>query len=125
MRHNFEQLVAWKKSRAFVKRIYVATQSFPSEEKFGLTSQIRRAAVSIPSNIAEGCGFESDKQVIRFLEVAVGSSCELETQLFLAFDLEYLDQSIFDSLREDLVHLRKTIIGFQHALKSNLKNTQD
>lgn len=116
MRHNFEQLVAWQKARAFVKELYIITRLFPDEERFGLTSQMRRAAVSIPSNIAEGCGFDSDKQVNRFLEIAVGSTCELETQLYLSFDLGYINQELLQSLRKDLIEVRKLILGFKRKL---------
>jgi len=79
MRHNFLHLEIWKRSRKLVKIIYQTSKSFPSEEKFGLTSQIRRAAVSVPSNIAEGCGRDTDPQLKNFMNIAIGSICEVET----------------------------------------------
>ena len=79
MRHNFLNLEIWKRSRHLVKRIYIISKRFPNEEKFGLTSQLRRAAISVPSNISEGCGRGSDPQLIHFLDVAIASLCELET----------------------------------------------
>ena len=116
MRHTYQQLRVWQKAREFVKDIYLATEALPGEEKFGLTSQIRRAAVSIPSNIAEGCGFNSDKQVNRFLEMAVSSSCELETQLFLSMDLGYIQSNKVEILQHELIELRRMMIGFRKSL---------
>ena len=83
MRHNFKALEIWKRSRKLVKNTYLTTKTFPSEEKFGLVSQINRSAVSIPSNIAEGCGRGTDAQLVHFLDIAIGSNCELETQFYL------------------------------------------
>ncbi|MGB1218068.1 MAG: four helix bundle protein, partial [Saprospiraceae bacterium] len=80
-RHNFRELNAWKKARLLVKEIYLMTESFPKSEMFGLTSQMRRAAVSIPSNIAEGCGRGTIPQFKQFLDISYASSCELETQI--------------------------------------------
>ncbi|MEM6317242.1 MAG: four helix bundle protein [Bacteroidota bacterium] len=116
MRHNFLHLDIWKRSRKMVKNIYKATKSFPSEEKFGLTSQIRRAAISVPSNIAEGCGRDSDPQLKNFLNIAIGSICELETQVYLAFDLEYLNQTATDMLVNEITIIRKMMMSFQKRL---------
>ena len=87
--HNFKELKVWQKGRKFVKDIYLLTRNFPQEELFVLTSQMRRAAISIPSNIAEGSGRGSDKDFARFIDIATGSSFELESQLYVASDLEY------------------------------------
>ena len=81
---NHKNLDVWKKSIALVKDVYNITKGFPDDEKFGIVNQIRRAAVSIPSNIAEGCGRCSDKELLRFLDIANGSLAELETQLIIA-----------------------------------------
>ena len=116
MRHNFLHLEIWKRSRILVKSIYTTSKSFPSEEKFGLKSQICRAAVSVPSNIAEGCGRSTDPQLKNFLSIAIGSICELETQVYLAFDLEYFDQQITKALITEITAIRKMMMSFQNRL---------
>ena len=88
--HNFKELDVWKKSRILVKDIYLLLANFPDVEKFGIISQMKRAVVSIPSNIAEGSGRSSDKEFVRFLDIAIGSAFELETQLYLSFDLSFI-----------------------------------
>ena len=113
MKHNFKKLDIWKRSRAFVKEIYQATKKFPKEELFGLTAQIRKAAVSIPSNIAEGCGRSTDAQLIHFLDIAIASSCEVETQLYVAFDLEYINEIEKDRLTQEASEIRRMTIKFQ------------
>lgn len=117
MKHNFKNLDIWKLSRELVKEIYLTTKSFPSDEKFGLTSQIRRCAVSVPSNIAEGCGRGTDKQLVHFLDIAVGSSCELESQLYLAFDLEYIQQNDLDYYTKKINQIRRMTMSFQRRYK--------
>lgn len=87
---NYKDLIVWQKSIELSVLIYKLTSSFPSEEKFGLTSQIRRSSVSIPSNIAEGFGRVSKKYFLNFLKITMGSICELETQLILAEKLKYI-----------------------------------
>jgi len=82
--HNFKELKVWKAGIEICKTIFVLTRSFPGEEKFGLISQMTRSAVSIPSNIAEGCGRKSNKELHQFLNIALGSSFELETQIIIA-----------------------------------------
>jgi four helix bundle protein len=91
---SYRDLVAWQQARILVKATYVATKLFPKEETYGLTQQIRRAAVSVPSNIAEGYGRGSRKDYVRFLLTARGSLYELQTQLLLAQDLGYLDLTL-------------------------------
>jgi four helix bundle protein len=90
---TYKELDAWIKCRQLVKEVYNVTMSFPKEELYGLTSQMRRCAVSIPSNIAEGYGRQYKKETIHFLHVARGSIYELETQLYVAFDLTYISQN--------------------------------
>ena len=116
--HNFRELKIWQKSRMLVKEVYILTQGFPKAEQFGLTSQIRRSAVSIPSNIAEGCGRDTDKQLKYFLEIASGSSCELETQLLLAFDLEYLTEKELNTVEIKINEVQKMIVGFKKSLQN-------
>lgn len=87
---SHKDLKVWQKGIELVKSIYEITQLFPSNEQFGLVSQMRRAAVSIPSNIAEGCGRNSDKELIHFLYIALGSASELETQIIISQELSFL-----------------------------------
>src|SRR6185369_3939525 len=91
-------LIVWQKSMRFVTDVYGVTKKFPNEEKFGLSIQTRRAAVSIPSNLAEGHGRESKREFHQFVNVARGSLLEVETQLEIAFNLKYIDQQQFKTL---------------------------
>lgn len=88
---SFRDLLAWQKAVELCRVVYVASRRFPDDERYGLTSQIRRSAVSIPSNIAEGYGRRSRGDYVRFLDVSLGSLCELETQLILAVRLDFVD----------------------------------
>ena len=112
-----EQLKVWQLAMDIAKEIYVLTNEFPSEEKFGLTSQIRRAAVSIASNIAEGAGRYSDKEFAHFLSIASGSSFEVRTQLLIAASLNYITKEKVDPLVKRLSELEKMIFGFRRTLK--------
>jgi len=89
---GFQQLIAWQKAYELVLGVYRASQRFPADERFGLTQQMRRAAVSIPANVAEGWGRGSRTDYVRFLDMARGSAYELQTQLWIASDLGYLDK---------------------------------
>lgn len=112
---NHKDLDAWKHSISLVTEIYEITKSFPKEEIYALTSQIRRAAVSIPSNIAEGSARQSDKEFIQFLYIALGSAVETETQLIIARNLNYTkDVSL---IFEKIESVRKLIIGLIKHLK--------
>jgi len=95
---TYRDLLVWQKSMSLVTAVYRITKSFPVEEKFGLTSQIQRCAVSIPSNIAEGYGRRSTGDYLRFLQIAMGSVFELQTQLEIARNLDYLTQARFEEL---------------------------
>jgi len=95
--HNFKELKAWKAGIEVSKLIFQLTRSFPPEEKYGLISQMIRSAVSVPSNIAEGCGRKSNKELYQFLNIALGSSFELETQLIIAKEFNYIDQVTLDA----------------------------
>ena len=120
MKHNFKNLNIWKLSRELVKEIYLITKKFPADERFGLTSQIRRCAVSIPSNIAEGCGRGTDRQLAHFLDISVGSSCELESHLYLCFDLDYINETDLENFTSKVVSIRRMTLRFQARYKSNL-----
>jgi four helix bundle protein len=90
---RFRELKAWQLSMDLAERVYLLTDAFPKSETYGLTSQIRRAAVSVPSNLAEGCGRDSTKEFLHFIAIAVGSICEIETQLLLSQRLKYINTS--------------------------------
>jgi four helix bundle protein len=112
--HNYKELKIWNDSRILVKEIYQVTQLFPSSEIFGLTSQLRRASVSVPANIAEGTGRGSDKELNRYLDISKGSLFEIETLLVLANDLEYLEKEKFEMLMEKIGSIIKMLVAFQN-----------
>ena len=114
---TFKDLKVWQKSYSLVLEIYKATKQFPSEERFGLISQIRRAAVAIPSNIAEGYARGYLKQYIQFLYVAYASGAELETQLMLASDLEYIKKEKFHSLIERYYEIERMLAALVKSLE--------
>lgn len=114
---HFRTLLIWQKSMTLVTAIYQSTRKFPKEELFGLTSQLRRCSVSIPSNIAEGSGRESDKDYIRFLTISVGSLFELQTQLEIAKNIDYLTQEEFNKQYEDTRELERMLVSFIKKVK--------
>jgi len=114
--HNFKELKVWKAGIEICKTIFELTRSFPSEERFGLMSQMTRCAVSIPSNIAEGCGRKSNKELNQFLNIALGSSFELETQLIIAKGFNYLSVEKFDVINASIIEIQKMISGLQKSL---------
>ena len=114
MKQDFRSLVVWQKAIAFVTELYRATQSFPNEERFGLTSQLRRASVSIPSNIAEGQGRLTRGEFRQFLGHAKGSICEVETQLTIAHNLVYLNELAV--LLEKLHEVARLLNGLLNSL---------
>jgi four helix bundle protein len=113
-----KNLDAWKLSFAFVKEAYKVTAIFPAEEKFGLVSQIRRAAVSIPVNIAEGAARKSKKEFLQFLYIAEGSLSELDTLIELSFELNFCSKQIADDLLLLLENISKRIFGLIRKLSS-------
>lgn len=116
---DFHSLKVWGKAHALTLTIYKSTEQFPRQELYSLTNQIQRAAVSIPANIAEGCGRDSDAELKRFFLIAMGSSSELEYLLLLAHDLGYLEKIIYESIQNDLVEVRKMLNSFIQTLKHN------
>jgi four helix bundle protein len=114
---NFRNLLIWQKAMTLVTQIYKFTKKFPKDELFGLTSQIRRCSISIPSNIAEGYGRSSDPEMLRFLNIATGSLFELQTQLEIAFNIEYIDRETFDGLYANSRELEIMIISFSNKIK--------
>ncbi len=115
--HRYKELQVWKKSRAFASIIYKVTSTFPPEEKFGLTNQLRRAAVSIPSNIAEGASRKSNKDFARFIEIAIGSANEIDTQLLIGLDLDFISIAVHSSIDKELQSIIKMLSKFKSTLK--------
>ncbi len=111
---NFRELTVWKKAHALAVHIYQISRSLPKEELYGLSSQMRRACVSIPANIVEGCGRGSDADFARFLYIAMGS----EYHLVLACDLEFLEKERADSVVAELSEIKKMLSGFIKKLKT-------
>jgi four helix bundle protein len=116
------QLAVWQRSINLVKGIYQLTEEFPESEKFGLISQMRRAAVSIPSNIAEGAARNSRKEFINFLHIAQGSIAELETQILISQELGFVKVDSVNSLLQEMDEISKMIIGLQRSLKTVTSN---
>ena len=116
--HNFRELVVWKKAIELTITIYKTTESFPKIEVYGITSQMRRAAISVSSNIAEGSGRGSNADFSRFLDMAKGSAFELETQTIISNRLGYFQHEIAKSLESQLIEIQKMITGLQRTLKS-------
>ncbi len=113
---NFRELDIWNLSRGLVKEIYFLMKTMPDEEKYGLTSQIKRSVISIPSNIAEGCAKKSNKDFSRFLEICLGSCYELETQLILCYDVELIPEKNIEDKIILLQNIEKKISSFLNYL---------
>ena len=116
MKHNFHKMDIWIESRQMVKLVYQLTSNFPNSEIFGLSSQVRRTAISVPSNIAEGSGRNTSPDFKRFLDAAIGSLCELETQLLLALDLEYISEVDCSNAIQQLIDIRRKTVSFKSSL---------
>jgi len=117
---SFEEINSWQKSRIFNKRIYQITENSNFKKDFDLVRQIRRASISISSNIAEGFERNTDKEFIYFLYVAKASAGEVRSQIYLAFDLEYIAKQEFDELLESVTEISKLISGFIKYLSPKL-----
>jgi len=116
---SFRDLIVWQKSVDFVTEIYSTTKEFPDEEKYGLSSQIRRASVSIPSNVAEGFGRKSDGDFARFLSIAIGSSYEVQTQIEIAQNIGFMS----NETRIKLLDMLEEVERMLKSLKSKVKKT--
>jgi len=114
---NYRNLVIWQKAHALTLFIYQLTSTFPNEERYGLTTQMRRAAVSIPSNIAEGSGRSSKPDLRRFLIIAIGSASELEYQLILSKDLMFISDYECETTTAKTTELRKMLYAYANKLK--------
>lgn len=122
--HNFKNLKIWILGMDLTTDIYVITKTFPTNEMYGLISQMRRCVISIPSNIAEGTSRKSAKDVSRFLDISIGSLFELETQIFISKQLNYVNEDQFSKLTQKITELQKMIFGFQKNIlnQSESKN---
>ena len=116
---NFKELNVWLKAHQLVLAVYQVTKSFPSDELFGLTSQMRRAAASIPANIAEGCGRSSDAEFARFLYISFGSASELEYHILLAHDLGMLNEIDCGKLTGNVIEIKKMLSSLIKKVKTD------
>jgi len=112
MKKAYIDLDVWKRSRSLASDIYSITKKFPKDELFGLTNQMRRSAVSVPSNIAEGLGRQHENEAIQFFYIARGSLYELETQLYISFDQKYLSEADLKSTLEEVTACKQMLHGF-------------
>ena len=119
LKHNFKNLKVWQKSVDLAVKVYEISQSFPPEEKFGITSQMRRSSVSVPSNIAEGTAKNTSKSFSNSLDISLGESFELETQAIIANRVGILNNDAFKDLDSDIDEIQKMIIGFKSTVESN------
>ena len=115
---DFRKLQVWSRSHDLTLRVYELTSRFPREEIYGLTSQIRRASASIPTNIAEGCGRDSSAEFARFLQIAMGSASETEYLILLAHDLKYLSDNQYVELTDTIVSLKKMLTALLRNIRS-------
>lgn len=115
---SYKDMEVWQKGRVLVRTVYQLTDEFPDKERFCLTQQIRRAAISVPSNIAEGHSRHGLNDYIHFISIAIGSLAELDTQIILACDLLYIDESQQEMISEDITKLQRQL----HALRQSLRN---
>ena len=117
---DYKNLQVWEKSHQFILDVYKATLNFPKNELYGLTSQVRRAAVSIPTNLAEGCGRRTDGELAQFAQIAAGSASEMDYLLFLCHDLKYIEDDNYTALSSQLVEIRKMLTSLLKTLRANL-----
>jgi four helix bundle protein len=115
---DFRELKVWQKAHQVAVNVFRHSRSFPAEERFGLTAHLRKSATSVPSNIAEGCGRDTEKELGRFLSIAAGSASELEYQLLLAHDLEYLPPDAYADLKEQVAEVKRMLYRFMQSLSS-------
>ncbi len=116
---DYRKLIVWERSHKLVLSIYSATRTFPKDELFGLTSQMRRAAASIPANIAEGCGRDTDPELKRFVDISHGSASELAYFVFLAHEPGYIDSPVFTQLEDETGQVKRMLGAFARRLKAD------
>lgn len=116
---DFRKLKVWEKAQHFALQAYRITTNFPSDERFGLTVQLRRAVASVPANMAEGCGRDGDREPSRFMSIAAGSASEVEYQLPLAWDLNYIQDETTGKLNQQVREIKRMLNSFIKKLKAN------
>ena len=116
---DFRKIVVWQKAHALTLQVYRVTVFFPKEELYGLTSQMRRASSSIGANIAEGCGRDSQVELVRFMHIASGSASELEYHFLLARDLGFIDGTTYTEFDMSINEIKKMLAGFAKAVRTN------
>ena len=116
---DFRNLTVWRKSHRLALAVYESSRKFPQEERYGLTSQLRRAAVSIPTNIAEGCGRQGDPEFARFLSISMGSASETEYLLLLANELGLLNDDTYRRLSADIEEIKRRLAALMAKLKAD------
>ena len=119
---DYRKVKVWGKAHILVKDLYNATSKFPREELFGMTSQLRRAGASIPTNIAEGCGRGSDPDFRRFLQIAFGSANEVEYLIFLSYELNYIQKNQYTELNNKIIEVKKMLSGMIKTLTKDINN---
>ena len=117
---NYKDLVVWEKAHNLTLAIYRGTHDFPKEERFGLTSQIRRSSASIAANLAEGCGRRSDGEMARFIQISMGSGAELSYHLLLARDLDFLKNAEYSKLNSDLEEVMRMLSALSQKIRNAL-----
>ena len=122
MLKNFKELNVWRKSYDLCLVIYKVTKKYPKEEIYGLVSQLRRVAVSIPSNIAEGYGRKTTSDYLRFLYIAYGSVSELETQIMISGDLDYIKEGVLTEIRDNITEVERMLKGLINSLEKKHSN---
>ena len=116
---DFRNLDVWKKAHELTLEVYRASRSFPNDERFGLTSQLRRGAASIPANLAEGCGRGTDADFGRFVQISMGSSSEVEYHLLLAKDLNYLSVNEYTTFDEEITRIKRMLASLLRRIRPN------
>lgn len=121
---DYRQLKVWAKAHILTKDLYNITSKFPREELFGMTSQLRRAGVSIPTNIVEGCGRGSDRDFRRFLQIAFGSANEVEYLVFLSYELNYMQKNQYTELNNKIIEVKKMLAGMIKTISFDISKSK-
>ena len=116
---DYKKLKVWQKAHQFALQIYLLSKQFPADERYGITSQMRRASLSIPTNIVEGCGREGQNELNRFLSIAMGSANEMEYLLLFANDISYIENSKYLLLQKDIIEIKKMLSSLQIKVKNS------
>lgn len=116
---DFKNFKVWEKAHHLTLQVYKITKDFPSDERFGLTAQLRRASASVPTNIAEGCGRESERELARFMSIAAGSASEVEYQLLLAYELNYIQSELYEELKLQVNEVKMMLNSIIKKLTAN------